>query len=535
MPLFAPQTHPTPRPAPLTLSIGRAHKPRAFGLQRVRATLLLTLLLGSGSGWTQAARGDAEGGVREGLPPAVEQALERARVPRSALVAVVHDVDARQPRLAWQPGQPVNPASLMKLLTTAAALDRLGPAWKWRTPVWLSGRVSDPGPRGVLAGDVVIKGSGDPSLVVERVWLQLRRLRQAGVQRIEGDIVLDRSAFRPEPDSPGDFDGESLRPYNVGADALLLNYKSLQLTLTPDIAAGVARTALEPALAGLQASATVPLSSARCEDWRGAVALDFSNPAQLRLGGSYPVACGVQHWQIAYPDPATYAHRLIAALWSEVGGSLGGTVRDGLAPTGVQPSFDIPSPVLADVVRDINRYSNNVLAQQLFLTLGLQQAGDGSAASSSRVLQAWAAERLGADAQGLVVENGSGLSRENRVSAQALARLLGTQWRSAMLPSLFASLPASGGEGSLRRSRLPTGRAHLKTGSLRDVAGVAGYVLTEGGRWRIVVAVLNHEQAQAARPALDALVQWAMADEPGSAERRPRSTGERNGAGAARP
>ena len=139
----------------------------------------------------------------------------------------------------------------MKLLTTAAALDLLGPAWSWSTPVWLQGTVTN----GVLDGNLVIKGSGDPKLVLERIWLLLRRVQQQGVREIRGDIVLDRSAFAVPERDPAEFDGEALRPYNVRPDALLLNYKALLLTFTPDPARGVARVAVEPPLAGVQIDA----------------------------------------------------------------------------------------------------------------------------------------------------------------------------------------------------------------------------------------------------------------------------------------
>ena len=113
-----------------------------------------------------------------------------------------------------------------------------------------------------------------------------------------------------------------------------------------------------------------------------------------------------------------------------------------------------------------------------------------------------------------MIDNGSGLSRETRLTAQQLARLLQSAWASPVMPELMASLPVSGTDGTLTRSKATPGRAHLKTGSLRDVAGVAGYVLAHNGRRYVVVAVVNHPNANAARPAIDALVQWAI-NEPG--------------------
>src|SRR5258706_997 len=170
----------------------------------------------------------------DALPPGVAAALDRGKLPRDAFVAMVQEVgpSSTAPRLTWRSEQPVNPASLMKLLTSYAALETLGPAWSWSTPVWLQGSLRD----GVLDGNLVIKGSGDPKLVVERLWLLLRRAQQLGVREIRGDIVLDRSAFVVPEQNPADFDGDGVRPYNVGADALLLNYKAVVFTFTPDLA-----------------------------------------------------------------------------------------------------------------------------------------------------------------------------------------------------------------------------------------------------------------------------------------------------------
>ncbi|MFL6661692.1 MAG: D-alanyl-D-alanine carboxypeptidase/D-alanyl-D-alanine-endopeptidase [Rhizobacter sp.] len=440
--------------------------------------------------------------------PAVDAALVRAKVPAEALVAVVQEVGAARPRLSWQPDLGANPASLMKLVTTFAALDLLGPAWTWSTPVWLQGTVAN----GVLSGDLVIKGSGDPKLVLERMWLLLRLLQQQqGVQEIRGDIVLDRSSFAVPEQSAADFDGEPFRPYNVRPDALLLNYRSIVLSFRPDPATGRARVGSEPPLAGVDIDVSVPLSTVPCEDWRGALKADFGDPARIRFGGAFPTACGDKQWPLAYPDPRSYNERALRGLWAEMGGRLTGTVRDGVAPTTV-PSFEVTSPPLAEVIRDINKFSNNVMAQQLFLTLGLSRYGIGTTETGVRVLQQWLRERFGSAAAGAVIENGSGLSRETRLSARLLTDVLQAAWASPAMPELMSSLPVSGIDGTLRRSRAPQGRAHLKTGSLRDVAGVAGYVLGNSGRRYIVVAIVNHPNANAARPALDALVEWAAND-----------------------
>jgi serine-type D-Ala-D-Ala carboxypeptidase/endopeptidase (penicillin-binding protein 4) len=443
----------------------------------------------------------------ERFPADLEAAFQRARVPTEAVSVLVQEVGAARPLVALNTRAPMNPASVIKLVTTAAALDQLGPAWSWATPVWLQGKLQD----GVLDGAMVIKGSGDPKLVMERVWLLLRRVQQLGVREIRGDIVLDSSAFAVPESAPGEFDGESIRAYNVRSAALLFNYKASIYTFVPDAARGIAVVASEPALAGQQVDRSVPLSAGPCDDWAGALKASFS-ATRVRFGGSYPNACGEQTWALADPAPGSYNQRFIEGLWREMGGKLSGSVREGTAPADVKPSFEHRSPPLVEVVREINKFSNNVMAQQLFLTLALaRQPSQAATPDSARDnLKRWWSERVGELPAELVIDNGSGLSRETRISAASLGVLLQSAWASPWMPELMGSLPITGVDGTMRRSRAGVGRAHLKTGSLKDVAARAGYVLAPNGKRYVLVVMVNHPGAMAARPAMDAVVQWVM-------------------------
>ena len=479
------------------------------GQRRLLMTCLSSALFGV------AAAAPSVSASVSALPADTAQALQRAAVPADAIAVVVHDLSSNRRVLDWNERRGVNPASLTKLVTTMAALERLGPAFTWQTPVWLTGPIKD----GALDGSVFIKGSGDPKLVIERVWLLLRRLQQLGVRDIRGDIVLDNSAFAVPDADPADFDGEPLRPYNVRASALLFNFRSGSYSFMPDEAAGVAHVALEPPLAGTQIDRTVPLAAGPCGDWRAALKPSFE-PGRTRFAGSYATACGENTWPVADPQPGSYDARLIDTLWRELGGQLQGSVRDGLAPAELKPTFDVRSAPLAELVRDINKFSNNLMAQQLFYTLALHGRRNGNlggavtADQARETLSRWLVERTpGIDGE-VLLDNGSGLSRRTRLSADRLAALLIQAWDSPVMSELMSSLPVSGLDGTLRRSRMAAGRAHLKTGSLRDVAAVAGYVLSNSGRRFAVVAIVNHPNANAARPALDALVQWVLRDTP---------------------
>ena len=439
------------------------------------------------------------------LPPAVSQALARAKVPAEAVSVVVEEAGSATSLLSHRANASMNPASVMKLVTTMAALETLGPTWTWSTPVYVEGTVRE----GVLEGNLYIKGQGDPKLVAERLWLLMRRVQGLGIRQINGDIVLDHHAFEAVTVDPAEFDGEPLRPYNAAPEALLLNFKSVLMTFTADRAANVAYVHVEPPLAGVSWPAQVPLrENGECGDYRGLLRADFSDPTRPRFAGRYPAACGEKIWPLAYADPAGYGPRAIEGMWRAIGGQLQGKVRYGTVPEGLAPAFALESPPLAEVVRDINKYSNNVMTQQLFLTLSLQQQGLGTLAGSRELLREWWRQRLG-ERNVPLIGNGSGLSREDRTSAAALARLLQYAWTSPLMPELMSALPISGVDGTLRPSRWRAeGHAHLKTGSLRDVASIAGIVHATDGRRYVIVALVNHPNAGAVRPALEALVEW---------------------------
>lgn len=460
--------------------------------------LFLSFVALAGSAYAQSA-----------LPPAVSTALARAKVPLEAVALQVVAADAQTaPRLSHRADVPMNPASTMKLVTTYAALDTLGPAFVWATTVHMDGTVKD----GTLQGNLYIKGQGDPKLVLERLWLLLRRVQGLGVKTIAGDIVLDRSAFETVAPNPGDFDGEPLRPYNAAPDALLLNFKSVVLTFVPDRAAQVARVNFEPPLAGVQMQASVPLVNGDCNDYRAALKADMSDANRIRFGGTYSASCGEKVWSLAYTEPASFSARAVEGVWREMGGQIAGRMREGQVPNRLPATFSVNSETLAETIRDINKFSNNVMAQQVFLTMSLQAKGVGTVAGSRALVQDWWRDRMGI-AQPPVLDNGSGLSRTERISAEALSRLLQSAWASPLMPELMSSLPIVGVDGTLKRIKgKASGSAHLKSGSLRDVVALAGYVHALSGQRYVLVAIVNHPNAQAARPALEALVEWSVRD-----------------------
>lgn len=476
--------------------------------------------------------------VQELLPPSIIQALEQAGVPPSAVSMVVaplppppgtvshqpaavlasgesNPVAAPQvlppPLLSWQADAQMNPASVMKLVTTYAGLDLLGAGHFWKTRIFTQGYIKN----GVLHGDLLIKGSGDPKLVLERLDALMRAIQDKGVRAIQGDILLDNSVFRLPPHDPAAFDDDPLRPYNAGPDGLLVNFKALVFKFIPEPGKRGVRVETEPPIAGVKIDAAVPSATGRCGDWRTRLDAHFNDPNQISFSGRYPRSCGEQSWSIAYPEPSSYAPRVIEAMWRASGGKLTGQVKMlGRAATGTPlvTGYSLP---LADIIADINKFSNNVMAQQLFLTLSSHGNGHGSFNESRNIFKRWWRERFGMRTTP-VVENGSGLSRSERVTAASLTALL---QRAAGGPEgrvFEQSLSIAGVDGTTRSlaNRNPSseaiGNARLKTGTLRDVSAIAGYAIGRSGQSYSVVGMINHPNAPAARPALDRLVEWAV-------------------------
>lgn len=471
------------------------------------------------------------------MPPALRQALQAAKLPTTSVSMLVLPVDGGPARLSLGADTARSMASVMKLFTTGVALQTLGPAFTWRTQVALGGPLR---PNGVLEGPLLMRGDGDPSLVVERVALMMSRLRGAGLREINGDWLLDRSAFAPAPPhDPAAFDKQPLKVHNAGPDALLLSYQALTLRLRPDVAnPGWARVSLEPELSGVRLQARISLDDkAACGDWRESMTLDLrpdEPPATdwtITLKGRYPSACGERDWPVHWPGGAQQDHteRLIDMAWRQVGGLLKGRVLgSGPWPAETPVWFTWESPPLATAVRDINKFSNNVMARQLFLTLGRDAAPTESApmgpatleAARARVtqhvVQATLESATGTSPCGngvLLMDNGSGLSRTEQASAACVARWLQALWASPAMPDLLASLPMAGVDGTARRMTAVAGRAHLKTGSLEGVASVAGVALGDSGRRYVVVAVVNDPKADKARPVLQALIDWTVHDQ----------------------
>ena len=442
------------------------------------------------------------------LPVQVRDDLKLQHIPITSVGIEVRELNASVPLISVNAKQPMNPASTMKLLTTYAGLEILGPSYAWKTEAYLDGKLE----KGVLQGNLVLKGYGDPKFNIEQFWLWLSELRSRGLREIQGDLILDRSFFNVLEKDPADFDNDPMRAYNVGPDALLLNFNTLRLRYLPE--GNRLKVISEPPLDGVQLdNQLAPQPAPNCENWDDSIRIQARGDSVVLQGG-YPSECGEREQNLNVMPHTRYVAAVFNAIWQELGGTLKGNTREGPVSKSAQLFTTHYSAPLSEIIRDINKYSNNVMARQLFLTLGTADPTHTSASIplSVQAMRAWLAQKKLFFSE-LVLENGAGLSRIERINAQHMAQLLHSAALSPLSAEFTASLPILGIDGSVKKRLKGTSaasQAHLKTGTLENVKTIAGYIKSRSGKEWIIVFLINDPKAKLGQTAQDDLIEWVQ-------------------------
>ena len=483
------------------------------------------------------------------LPDVVKRALQRAGVRDSGYAVLVTEPGATVADIEHAADMPFNPASTMKLLTTLAALDILGTGFRFHTDIHTTGRLR----KGVLEGDLIIRGGNDPSLSYERLRELVKRLRKRGIREIRGDVLVDRSLYAARAAEQTGFFAERENPLNAPPDSLVVQHKVVVVKLVPDARDQRVAVSLEPALPVVRHGGDVALGAGPCPpDWKDRMPVRVrgeSGATVIDLAGELAAACGPRAVTISVLDHAVYFAAAFTQLWRQEGGTLGGSLKPVETLPRRAPLFEIfESPPLLQIVREINKSSNNMMARQLFIHLGTTAADPAPPVAADtaggvsltapqrkprppseaeqralidqrpRLLAARAGERISRwlfeskiDMPGLVMENGAGLSAIERVSARGMARLLKHALSRPYAREFVESLPLAGLDGTMRqrlKSSDVAGMARLKTGTLSEVRAIAGYVRDARDRLYIVVFMVNSRNAGSAVVAIDQTVEW---------------------------
>jgi D-alanyl-D-alanine carboxypeptidase/D-alanyl-D-alanine-endopeptidase (penicillin-binding protein 4) len=441
------------------------------------------------------------------LPASVADALKKAGIPQQNVAVYVRAVESDSPILSQNADRAMNPASVMKIVTTNAALDLLTPAYRWKTEIYRDGSLAN----WQLQGNLIIKGYGDPSFKAQDFWRLLISLRQAGVKKISGDLIIDKTYFAAA--TAGDsFDSEKWRAYNALPSAFLVNGRntSFKFTATDDTV-NITQEFELPEVVIINKLKRAP---GTCGDWRSRMTYDVqpgADKAIVTFSGSYAADCGERFLELSLFEDEKYAFFTFKKLWRELGGEFNGALKLQQTPQTAVKVLEQSSEPLGSIVRDINKWSNNVMARQLLLTIAAEKSGaPATEAKGIAAIQAWLAAN-GLKLNGLVIENGSGLSRVERISAELLGQMLVRAYSSPVMPEMMASLPILSIDGTIQqrmKDSQSNGRAHLKTGSINGVSAIAGYVLDANSHRHVLVMLVNHARAAASKAAQDALIEW---------------------------
>lgn len=478
--------------APMSLP-RRTERPRAL-----RAPGLLTAVLALAT----AAGADP-------LPPGIAQRLATHHIPPDAVSIVVRDADTGETLLAHNPDVARSPASTLKVITTYAALDGLGPNYVWKTRALATGPVV----AGHLRGDLVLQGGGDPYLTGERWERFARELRYLGIARVDGDVIVDDTLYAADAASRDDFDGRGFETYNVLPNALLVNLQTVEFRLVPG--QGRIDVLPDPPLDNFQVINRVQALTGACRSGTHGLHVSDETPTQITIEGKVSVRCPAASLRRAVLTAPEFAYDTFLANFRAAGGSVAGHLKIGPAPAAARPLLAFESLTLGEIIRLVNKFSNNPMARGLLLTLAAERgAVPATVARGDAVVAQWLAEReLGCPE--LVLDNGSGLSRDARVSAQCMTDVLRSAWKSRYAAEFAASLPLGGEDGTLRHRFLDTrgdARIRMKTGHLKNVAALAGWVGGASGRALIVAVFVNHTDVEYASgdALIDSVVRWAL-------------------------
>lgn len=431
------------------------------------------------------------------LPPAVLRVMNRVGIPTKNVSIYVREANTNEVVLEVNDEQPRSPASVIKVLTTYVALDSLGPSYTWKTRAYGSGPLAN----GVLNGDLFVVGGGDPYMTSEHWWRFVQSLREQGLAKISGDFVIDHSYFAPAEGSRAAFDSQPFRSYNVLPDALMVNFQTSRFTLIANEQRGRPLILVNPLPVNLDLQNQVRLVGGKC--YTSGVTFStpdpIDHPNTVVVGGTFPTSCGTYSIGRAIMTAPDYAYGTFRTLWTQSGGLMDGEMRMETLPTGARLLYEHDSLPLSEVIRLVNKYSNNVMARHLMLTLGVEKYGPPATVDSGRnAIRLWLNNR-GIVMPGFVLDNGSGLSRAERVTARGLGEMLDMAWHSPFMPEFAASLPLSATDGTLRnRFNSPgmQGRIRLKTGHLDNVSALAGFVNAASGKTYVVVIMVNSPGAQ---------------------------------------
>ena len=478
--------------------MSRRHAPHAL--------VIAALLAGLGAR-AQAANGNNE---RDRLRQAIEAALARPALANARTGVHVVDVETGDVIFSNKADELMNPASNVKIVTSSAVLARLGPEFRFSTDFACGTGLK----AGGTCDPLYIKGRGDPSLFTERIYGICGELAHRGIRKV-GDIVVDDTYFDNVRNGPGWEQERADRPYMAPAGAMSVNHNSVGIFVSPgESEKSRATVEVEPWSDYFIIDNRVVTVSKKSLRRLTPASAPLGDKQKITVVGRLPQGRGTAVFYKKIDHPPLYAGETFKAILTARNVAVTGRVRTGVMPAEAFVVYTYRSPSLAEIVRDLNKVSNNFIAEQLLKTLGAEVKGPpGTWAKGVSAIEDYLAE-LGIAKGTYILKNGSGLNDTNRFSAAQIAKLLTeVAQHSNVYPEMAASLGIAGRDGTIRARMEHTaaeGRLRGKTGTLDSVTALSGYVPINDSLWAYAILVndisTRHGAAVAGVDALGAAI-----------------------------
>lgn len=440
------------------------------------------------------------------LPPEIQRVLNRSKISIHGMSVHVQAVGSPRPLLAYKQDQARTPASVMKLVTAHAALGILGPQHRWPVDIFTTGKMHN----GSIQGDVYIKGYGAPDFETADLRVLLGQLRKRGIHSIQGRLLFDNYHFNVPVINPGAFDGKPYSSYNAQPDALLFNERISYFS----VSARGKRVSVRAKTPAHNLKVVNKMRKVR-RGCRPRIGIKRSGGRVIAtFRGTFSSRCGTRTYSRAVTDPANMLYTAINGIWKdEMKGYMKTSFGVARTPANARKLVTYHSRTLADVLPKLGKDSNNVMARQLLLSIGAKYYGaPGDPRKGAEAVGAWLKKR-GLDFPEMRIENGSGLSRYARISAKHVSDLLMDAYRSPYRDLFMHSLSIAGVDGTMKRRLRSTpvsGRGFFKTGTLKNVRGVAGYIKAADGKTYVVSILHNDPASNRGRKSHDSLLKWVF-------------------------
>lgn len=442
------------------------------------------------------------------VPLAIEQYIQDSNISKNNMSIWVAPVQkGSQPLLQLNSQVMRSPASVTKVITTGVGLQLLGGNYRWRTAFYTNGQIRD----GVLHGDLLIKGYGNPYFVEERLIEMIAALRGKGIQRIAGEVILDGSYFAENHQNAADFDGQGTEPYNALPSALSINFRTAKLLISSENNRAVVTTRPKLTRTIIENDLRINrVKKCRGKGFAPKISVDYQFQV-VRVSGSISANCREKALTKVLGSAGELLYGYFRQFWLQSGGELSNYWRYGHLSKGMKLLLETESKSLSEQIRAMNKHSNNLMTRQLFLTLGAVSKKAPATLAKSRELVKEQLHKMGVPTQDLWIDNGSGLSRMTRMSAEQIGRFLQAMQSSKVGYAFEESLAIAGVDGTMRRRLRGTplaGKVKAKTGTLDGVKSIAGYLTASSGNQYVFAILVEDVAARRSGALMDKILQW---------------------------